>query len=123
MAKKRFFRAKAKSSFGKRVKRYGSKVGSNPTSIILPAMIYGAGRKYLSDMASPITTKVAGVAGNYADELVFGLAGWYIAKKNLFGMKKVGMAMLTVEAASVGSQLAGQFGMPSASKPKPTAWE
>jgi hypothetical protein len=98
---------KASRGFGK---RFSKSVSSKPELVILPAMAYGAGRKYLSDVASPITSKVAGFAGDYADELVFGLAGWYVAKKNLLGLKQVGLAMLTVEAASVGNQLASNFG-------------
>lgn len=97
-------RAKARRSFFKaRTKK--SSVSSKPEMLIIPAMAYGAGRKYLSDIAQPITTQIAGVVGSYADELAFGLLGWYVAKKNVFGLKKVGEAMLVVESASVGNQL------------------
>lgn len=81
---------------------------SNPMGIIIPAMAYGAGRSYLSNLATPITSKIP--LGSYADEVTFGVLGYFIAKKNLFGMKKLGEAMLTIEAASVGSQLINQVG-------------
>lgn len=47
-------------------------------------------------------------AGQYADELLFGAAGYYLAKKGGNSLvKQLGMAALTVEAASIGHQLVG----------------
>jgi hypothetical protein len=71
---------------------------------VLPAMAYGAARSYLADFAAPVTSKIP--LGNYADEALFGVLGWYIAKKNLFGLGNFGKAALIVESASVGNQLA-----------------
>lgn len=67
-------------------------------------MAYGAGRSWLSGMLAPVTSKIP--AGNYADELAMGTIGWFAAKKGRGMVKQIGMAMLTVEAASVGNQLA-----------------
>jgi hypothetical protein len=121
MARRGFFkksrRAFRRASGG--FKRYGRKAvtSSNPIKVILPAMAYGAGRNWLTQIATPITSKIP--LGNYADEVAFGLLGYYIAKKNPMGLKNVGLAILTVESASVGNQLVGQFGAGSSNT---TAW-
>jgi hypothetical protein len=110
MARRKAFRARARS-FGRSAKRYGKRTisgGNNPLNVVLPAAAYGAARGYLSNLAQPITSKIP--LGNYADEALFGLVGYYIAKKNPMGLKNVGMAMLTVEAASIGNQLVGSMG-------------
>lgn len=81
-------------------------------ALIGGAALYGAGREVLSDWLSPITTKVAGVAGDYADEAVLGAIGYFMAKGKIPGVnrlpltREVGRAMLTVEAARIGSSLA-----------------
>jgi len=80
----------------------------NPTKVILPALAYGAVRNIAASYATPITSKM-GFLGNYADEALFGTAGYFMAKKGRGMIKQVGIAMLTVEAASVGNQLAGQY--------------
>jgi len=105
--KRRARSSNRKMSFGRKARRSISG-GSNPLNVVLPAAAYGAARGYLSNLATPITSKLP--LGNYADEALFGLVGYYIAKKNPMGLKNVGMAMLTVEAASVGSQLIGTMG-------------
>jgi len=71
-------------------------------------MAYGAMRNTVVSYAQPLTSKL-GFLGNYADEAVFGVAGYYAAKKGKGMVKQLGYAMLTVEAASIGNQLAGQF--------------
>jgi len=100
-------KARSRSSFGRKARRSGSS-GSNPMNVIIPAAAYGAARGYLSNLAQPITSKIP--LGNYADEALFGVLGYYLAKKNPMGLKNVGMAMLTVEAASLGNQLIGSVG-------------
>jgi len=78
--------------------------GMSPMKVLLPAMAYGAARSYISTMAEPITSKIP--LGGYADEALFGVAGYFLAKKGNGMVKNIGLAMLTVEAAAVGHQLA-----------------
>lgn len=109
MARRRFKKMTSRvRTVYKKSYRKSHSSASNPIKLILPAMAYGAGRQYLSNMAKPLTDKLP--LGNYADEVVFGVAGYFIAKKNLFGMRKLGEAMMIVEAASVGNQLVGSMG-------------
>ena len=82
--------------------------GIKPESVIIPAVIYGAGRQYLVNMARPLTSKIP--LGNYADEAVFGVAGYMLAKKGKGIVKQLGLAALTIEAASLGNQLVGTIG-------------
>lgn len=106
MARRRGFRRNRRGGFRGFLKRGRGKRGSSrdtAMSLVLPAMIYGAGRSYLANLAAPLTSKVP--LGNYADEVVFGVAGWYLAKKNPMGLGKIGKAMLIVEAASIGNQV------------------
>lgn len=105
-------RTSRKAAF--KAKRYGRSSGGNPLNVVLPAAAYGAARGYLSNLATPLTSKIP--LGNYADEALFGVAGYFMAKKGKGMVKNIGMAMLTVEAASVGNQLVGQFGTPAGSK-------
>lgn len=75
---------------------------------VLPAMAYGAGRQWLANAAQPITSKIP--LGNYADEALFGVGGYFLAKKGKGIVRNIGKAMLIVEAASVGNQLVGNMG-------------
>jgi hypothetical protein len=100
------FRKKARRAFRgfkRSAKRYGQ--SSNPLKVVIPAMAYGAGRNYLSNMLAPLTAKIP--LGNYSDEAVFGILGYLAAKKGKGIIKDVGVAVLTVESASLGSQLIG----------------
>lgn len=71
-------------------------------------MAYGAGREWLSNKLQPITAPVAGVAGNYADEVVLGALGYFLMKgkipviNKVSVMKDVGRAMVVIEAARIG---------------------
>ena len=107
--KKRRFGKRGSYRGFKRSSRSRSSGSSNPLTVVIPAMAYGAGRSYLSNLALPLTSKL-GFLGQYSDEVLFGLAGWFIAKKNLMGLKPLGVAMLTIESASIGSQLIGNVG-------------
>jgi hypothetical protein len=100
------FRKKHRSArtFGRRV-RHSRGGNTSPLKVILPALAYGAGRQYLSNIAQPLTSKIP--LGNYADEILFGVGGYFLAKKGRGMLKNVGMAMLTVEAASIGHQVVG----------------
>lgn len=89
-------------SFARKARR-SSTGGSNPLKVIIPAVVYGAGRKYLSDLATPLTSKIP--LGNYADEALFGVLGYFMAKKGKGMIKDAGVAILTVEAASLGNQI------------------
>jgi len=90
--------------FGRRARRSG-KTGVSPMKIILPAALYGAGRQTLVNLAAPVTSMVP--LGQFADEAVLGIAGYLLAKKGRGFLRNVGISMLTIEAASLGSGLIG----------------
>jgi hypothetical protein len=105
------FRRKARtvrrSGFARKAKaRRSGKASVSPMKVILAGGLYGAGRSYLVNLAAPITGML-GVAGGFADELVLGAAGYYLAKKGKGMLKNVGLAMLYTESFSAGSQLIG----------------
>ena len=103
MAKRRRIKA-ARSGAFKRMRSGRRSSGSmNPLKVVVPALIYGAARGYISTAIKPLTDKVP--LGNYADEAVFGVAGYFMAKKGKGMIKDAGIAIMTVEAASLGSQL------------------
>ena len=109
-------RSSSRGGFFKRRSR-GSSGSSNPMNVLLPAALYGATRGYIASAISPLTSKIP--VGNYGDELVLGLAGYFMAKKGSGFIKNTGMAILTVEAASLGNQLAGTIGGSSSSSGTP----
>lgn len=118
MAKKRFrFAKRAKKAF-KSYRRSVGKSGStaNLMTTALCAGVYGAARPYIEQTINPYTSKIP-VVGNYADELVLGTAGYFLAKGKMPFLKgkvarSAGLAILTIESARVGSGLA-QGMMPS----------
>lgn len=112
-AKMARFRRKAKHSFrfGKRRSHRSGGKSVSPLKIIIPAAIYGAGRQYLVNLAAPLTAMIP--LGAYADEAVLGIGGYFLAKKGKGMLKNVGVAMLTIEAASLGSQIMGGGGSSS----------
>jgi hypothetical protein len=59
---------------------------------------------YISNLVQPLTSKIP--MGQYADEAVLGVAGYLLAKKGSGMVRDFGKAMLVVEAASIGHQLA-----------------
>lgn len=91
--------------FGRGARKSGST--ENLTSIAIAGGGWGALRNTVVAWAQPITSKIP--LGNYADEVAFGTLGYFMAKKGSGMVRSAGKAMLTVEAASVGNQLAGQF--------------
>jgi hypothetical protein len=104
MAKRRVKRTKRRASpFMAKAKRRFSKATSKPEAVIIPAMAYGAGRQYISNLIAPVTSKIP--LGQYADEVGMGILSWYAAKKGKGIIKKVGIAGLTIESALVGQQL------------------
>jgi hypothetical protein len=103
-----FFRMKRRGH-----RKSGGGMGGDIT-LIGGAMAYGAGREWLSNKLAPVTNQVAGVAGQYADEVVLGAIG-YLAMKgkipviNKWGVTKdIGRAMVVIEAARIGQ---GALGM------------
>jgi hypothetical protein len=105
MAKRRFFRKAARRSFSvvrRASRRYNA--SENVMTTVLPAAVYGASRAYISNAISPLTSKVP--LGNYADEIVLGPIGYFMNKKGSGLVKSAGKAILIVEAASLGNQVA-----------------
>lgn len=98
-------RKKRRSVYRKVKRRMRSSRQPRPEQVILPSIIYGAGRQTLVNLATPVTSMIP--LGQYADEAILGVAGYYLAKKGKGILKQVGMSMLTVESASVGSGLIG----------------
>ena len=99
----------------RRSKRHRSKSSSSmkPTSILLAAGVYGAFREKLSNMLTPITSKIP--LGNIADEAVLFGAGYLVAKKTSGVLKEVGKAAMFIEAARLGEAvISGQIGLGSA---------
>lgn len=99
----RFRRKKTRSRGRSSFKRSYSRGSSNPLKVVVPALAYGAARQHISNLAQPLTSKIP--LGSYADEAAFGLAGYFMAKKGRGMVRDIGVAMLTVEAASVGHQV------------------
>lgn len=91
--------APARRSFARARARSGN---INPATIVLPAMIYGGIRAKVSSL---VNQYIPGVLGQYTDEVVLGVAGYYLAKKNTGMLRNIGLAALTIESASVGNQL------------------
>jgi len=86
--------------------------------MILPAMAYGAARGKIKDMITPFTDMIP--AGGNSDELALGLIGYYAAKKGSGLIKNAGMAILTVEAASLGNNLMGGIISPNNANKSPS---
>jgi hypothetical protein len=99
--------AKRRYGFARKARRFARRSTnmSSPMGTILPAFVYGAARPALSSLVSPLTSKIP--FGNYADELVLGLGGYFMAKKGSGMIRDAGKAILTVEAASLGAQTVG----------------
>jgi len=91
------------SAFGRKTYRSARRSGSN-TNLLMTvgaSMPYGAGRQKLSDMTQSYLPRFA---GQYTDEVVFGVAGWYLSKKpGIIGA--LGKSALIIESASIGNQL------------------
>lgn len=100
----RFKRKARRSSFARRsyARSRARSKGISPASVILPAMVYGGVRAKISAL---VNQYVPGVLGQYTDEVVLGLAGYWLAKKQSGMLRNIGLAALTIESASVGNQL------------------
>jgi len=82
-------------------------------ALVIGAGIYGAGREYVSDKLSPITSKVP--LGDLADEATMGVLSYFVAQgkiplvNKIPYSKEIGKAGLTIEAARVGAYLGAKF--------------
>lgn len=98
------------STMARRKKHYGRKKGSDSLmTTMLAAGVYGAVRPKVEQWVNPITSRIP-IAGNYADEVVLGAAGYIMAKGKMPFFKgslarNAGKAILILEAARVGSGL------------------
>lgn len=115
---KRFARVRSGSRFKRRSRsRKGNSTGSL-TGTLIGAAVYGAGREWMSNKLSPLTSKVP--AGDLADEVTLGAISYFMAKGSIPLLNKVpysreiGRAGLTIEAARAGAYLGGRM-IPSAS--------
>lgn len=104
--------------FGRRKgRRSSASKGVNPTGLVIGAMVYGAGREWLSDKLQPLTSKIP--AGDFADEVGLGVLSYFVAKGSVPLVNKIpysrdiGKAGLAIEAARVGSYLGAKY-IPSA---------
>jgi len=98
--KRRFFRKRA------------SRRKSTPIKAVqMEAIAYGAVRKFLSQLVSPVTEKVP--MGQFADEAVVGASNYLIAKNSSGMIKKVAMKGLIVENALIGSEITRTVQLPN----------
>jgi len=106
---------RARRYFGKAKKFYGRhKASINPMKAVLFGGLYGAIRSPIHNMTAQYTNMLP--LGGYSDEIAYGLAGYFMAKNNNPIIKNAGMAILTVESASIGQQaLSGLTGSSSSS--------
>jgi hypothetical protein len=87
-----------------RVSRRRSKPNFGGSLFQFDAMLYGAGRTFLSNLASPLTARL-GPLGGFADELVLLGATYFTAKKTGGFVRQVATKGLIVENAMIGRQL------------------
>jgi hypothetical protein len=89
--------------FSKAKKFYSrNKASFKPLNAVLYGAAYGAVRNAAHTMAQPITNMIP--LGQYSDEALFGVVGYFMAKNGNSMVKNAGYAILTVEAASLGQQ-------------------
>lgn len=98
--------------FKKKSRRSGGG-GDNLLLTAGAAAVYGAARPKIEQWVAPVTSKLP-VMGGYADEIALGTLGYFLAKGKIPMLKgkaarAAGKAMLTIEAARVGSGLGAQF--------------
>jgi len=110
-----YFKAKSKS------RKTGSS-SANEMGLIVGGAVYGVGRSYAEQLIAPLTNNL-GMLGDYADEAVLGVTGYFMSKGKIPLINKVpyskeiGKAMLVIESARVGSALGSQL----IGKPQPTS--
>jgi len=124
MARRRRIRTRVtrrRASPMKRVKRY-AKSTTRGTALIQPdSMVYGAGRRYLSKLISPVTVKL-GMLGNLSDNAILGAGMWLIAKKSKGFVRDIAIKGLVAENVLAGDDIASNFITKSANTGNNTAW-
>jgi len=112
MARKRRMTAKQRRYFGggRISSRHSSAAGVSPQKLAIAAGIYGLVRNKISGLIAPLVAKLP--LGQYSDEAILGIAGWFAAKKGRGLVKEGGMAVLTIEAYRAG-ELASQQILPT----------
>lgn len=103
MAKKKGTRriVRRLTSSAKKGYRRAKSSGVKPEQLILPAGVYGAVREKVSNVLTPVTSKIP--LGSIADEVVLGTIHYFGAKKFKNKMAKdFFRAGLCVEAARIG---------------------
>ena len=105
MAKRRrIVKARTRTVYRKAPKRRRSSSNSGKVQAVqFDAMIYGAGRQYVSNLITPLTSMIP--LGAVSDELGMGIVNYMLAK-NMKGMiKKVAMKGLIIENARIGQTI------------------
>lgn len=131
MVFRRKLRARRSRSYAKaftRKSRSRSSSGAGVKAIQFDAMLYGAGRSYLAQLISPLTSKIP--FGGIADELGCGVIDYFVAKKSSGMIKDIAMKGLVIENARLGEaivqgglgSLTGQTGSGSAGAPSQGAF-
>jgi hypothetical protein len=70
------------------------------------AMVYGAGRQYVANLISPLTSQIP--LGGIADEVGMGLVDWMVAKNFKSGfIHSVALKGLVIENAAIGAAIMG----------------
>lgn len=115
MARRRRFKARriGRRSFFKRRKgrSSGSMSKGGLMGTIIGGMAYGAGRAWVSDKLTPLTSKLP--LGQYADNVGMGILSYFVASGKIPLVNKIpysreiGRAGLTIEAAFAGQELIG----------------
>lgn len=112
MARRRMTAKQRRYFGGRRSARHSSAAGISPQKLAIAAGIYGLVRNKVSGVIAPLVAKLP--LGQYSDEAILGIAGWFAAKKGRGLVKQGGMAILTIEAYRAG-ELASQQILPTSS--------
>lgn len=103
-SRKRFVRRSSpRKSYFRLHKRSKSK-GSSTKLLQFDAMAYGAVRGYVSNLISPLTSKIP--LGSIADEVGMGIINYYVAKNTSGMIKDIAVKGLVIENAFVGNAIA-----------------
>lgn len=106
-----------RGSFRGGFKKFRKKVstsGSTENLLITAgaAAVYGGLRQRIETWIAPVTSKVP--LGGYSDEILLGTLGYFMAKGKIPVVngkvgKSIGKAVMIIEAARIGSGIAGQM--------------
>lgn len=102
--RKRATRTRRASPFRAKARTRRKSTGGSVQAIQFDAMIYGGLRGYTSDLLKPLTSKIP--LGSIADELVMGVANYFIAKNTSGMIKNIALKGLTIENARLGEAIA-----------------